>query len=261
MKKLLIPIILAGLSLASIASAAAYDYHVSWQDGTNNSAIVDAAPSAFVTSFLGNDITNNVPAFYHVDGTQLVFDDGSHTLSVGSIQTSQVSGLDASLSTLTSNESTDSGNISSLNSSISSINASQSVDEGHISSLLSFKNQFASSTPINIYLNNATTTQFNHQVFTGTVSSGQVVFNLTKDGTTNGTAICTGTPIVTMSVDDPNNTYGLGKTLSNSNKNLTIAVNARSFTTTTILGISVLGGSTLTAASNGTAVTATVDCN
>lgn len=260
MKKYLIPAlalaVLFGATGVSKALAGANDWYINLSDGGTGTTTVTMPFDSDHTRFLTMYGATGEPRFYTVDDTYLTFDDVNNQLHVNDFPISKIVDLQSALDSKAS-----ASDLSTLGSSLSSLGSSLGNDETQIANLFSFKNKFASSTPINVYLNNATTTQFNHQVFTGTVSSGQVVFNLTKDGTTNGTAICTGTPIITMSVDDPNNTYGLGKTLSNSDKNLTIAVNSRSFTSTTILGLSVLGGSTLVAAANGTAVTAIVDCN
>lgn len=112
------------------------------------------------------------------------------------------------------------------------------------------------------YNNGSIVTNLKHVTFSGTTTSGAATFYLTSDGTSSGTALCTNAPQnVQIGTNDPSNTFGVGYTVTNSNKNLNLTVNARSFTSTSILGISVLGASTLAAATNGTPVYATVDCN
>lgn len=108
---------------ASMASAAANDYHFSKQDGSNMATTTDAAPSQYVTSFLANDITHGGPAFYYTDGVSLVFDDINHNFSVGVIQPTQVAGL--------------ADNLVSLSSSISSLSSTESSDVSTLSSLTS----------------------------------------------------------------------------------------------------------------------------
>lgn len=108
----------------------------------------------------------------------------------------------------------------------------------------------------------ATTTTSKLITFSGTTTSGTSTFYLTNDGTSGGAALCSVTPDhVNVIVNDPSNTFGVGYAVTNSNKTLTITVNARSFSATTILGIGVLGSSSLTAAENGTAVSVLVACH
>lgn len=96
--------------------------------------------------------------------------------------------------------------------------------------------------------------------FNGTTTSGAKTFYLTDDGTSTGNPMCNAVDHVNITANDPSNTFGLGYSVTNSNKNLTLSLNTRSFASTTILGISVLGSSSLTAAPNGTAVSALVLC-
>lgn len=121
--------VLVATTGASFASAAAYDYHFSAQDSMDSLTTVDAAPSAYVTSFLAHDHTHNAPAFYYTDGVQFSFDDVNHNVSIGLIQPSQVDGLptvlsdygtrigtaEGALSTLTSLPSTVSSHTTSIN--------------------------------------------------------------------------------------------------------------------------------------------------
>lgn len=259
MKKYLVPIlsmaVLVAVTGASYASADAYTYHVSQQDGTNNPTTTDVTPSVYVDSLMGNDITNHTPAFYTTDNVSLVFDDIHHNLSIGTIQTSQVADLDSDLSTIGSRLDGDDSSLSSLSSSVSSnINS--------ISSLNSFKTKFASSSAVTEYVNDVSTSTMKRLLYNGTTVSGVTTFYLTSDGMSGGPALCpTAINQVNIIANDPSNTFGLGWTLTNSNKTLTVTVNARSFSATTILGIPVLGSSSITAASDGTPIMASIDCN
>lgn len=110
--------------------------------------------------------------------------------------------------------------------------------------------------------NGALQSSLKHITFSGTTTSGTVVFYLTNDGTSGGSALCSSTPkSISVRANDPSNTFGLGYAVTNSNKTLTVTANARSFSSTSILGIGVLGSSSLTAAANGTAIDVAVDCN
>lgn len=98
--------------------------------------------------------------------------------------------------------------------------------------------------------------------FSGTTTGGTMAVHLTTDGTSGASAVCTGAPQhVNVIANDPSNTFGLGWALSNSNKTLTVTANVRSFSATTILGIPVLGSSSLAAAPNGTPVNVSVLCS
>lgn len=69
-----------------------------------------------------------------------------------------------------------------------------------------------------------------------TVSSGTVAFNLTADGTSGGTALCTNGVIqdsVNVSVNDASAAYQMSWAFSNSNKTLTVTSNK--FTTANLL--------------------------
>lgn len=120
----------------------------------------------------------------------------------------------------------------------------------------------SSTSPRRVYYNNTAQATSTEVMFSTTTSSGTAVMYLTTDGTPTGPALCPNTiQHVNVFVDDASNTYGLSKTMSNSNKTLTVTANVRSFSSTTILGISVLGSSSLGAAANGTQIMAKVDCN
>lgn len=266
MKKLILPVlaalVLVGFTGVSYVSAAAYDYHFSAQDSMDSPTVVDAAPSAYMTSFLAHDHTNNAPAFYYTDGVQFVFDDINHNVSIGTIQTSQVAGLDAALTGYTSRLDGDDTTLTSQASTLSTLSSTQSSQASSISTFNAFKNAYSGANPITFYVNNATTTAMKRLLFNGTTTSGITTFYLTTDGTSSGTALCpTAIGHVNVIANDPSNTFGIGWALTNSNKTLTVTANTRSFTTTTILGISVLGSSALASATNGTSIWASVDCN
>lgn len=91
---------------------------------------------------------------------------------------------------------------------------------------------------------------------TGTVSGGTVAFNLTADGTSGGTALCTNGVIqdsVQYVVNDATAAYQMGWAFSNSNKTLTFTANK--LTTANIL-TGILGQGQ----ANGSAVKLTVWC-
>lgn len=117
-------------------------------------------------------------------------------------------------------------------------------------------------TPTEYWHNGETQVSYKHMTFSGTTTSGSKVFYLTDDGTVNGNALCSSAPRhIDVSANDPGNTFGLGYVVSNSNKTMTITANVRTFTSIPLLGQSVLISTSLTAAPNGTAVSAAVDCN
>lgn len=133
--KYLAPALLGFLTVFTLASASAYDWHIDWQDGMDSPGTVDVAPSAYVTSFLAHDHTNNAPAFYYVDGVQLVFDDVYHNFSVGMIQPSQVDGLPLILSDINSRFTTDESAVSTLNSTMSTMSGTVSSMSATIAAL------------------------------------------------------------------------------------------------------------------------------
>lgn len=249
------------LTGGSFAFASAGDWHFNLQDSMNSPTTLDAAPSIYVTSLLGNDITHGGPAFYYTDGVSLVFDDVNHNLSIGTIQPSQVDTLPASLSSLDSRITATEAANTSEDASISglSTNATPSVP-GRMSS--SDKSKLNSMSPVLYYNNGAqATSTVKRLTFNGTTTSGSATFYLTDDGTVTGNALCTTVNHTNVIMNDPSNNFGVGYAITNSNKTLTVTANTRSFTSTTILGISVLGASSLTATANGTPLSVLVDCN
>lgn len=115
---------------------------------------------------------------------------------------------------------------------------------------------------IQYWNNGSSVSTVKHLSFSGTTTAGITTFYLTNDGTISGTALCSNAPTeVKVTVNDPSNTFGVGYAITNSNKTLTITANVRSFTSTSILGITVLGTSAISAATNGTPILASVDCN
>lgn len=118
----------------------------------------------------------------------------------------------------------------------------------------------ALATPV--YYNGSVSTGSKVLTFATTTLSGAATVYLTDNGLASGNALCSGTiEHVNLTANDSGNTFGLGYTVTNSNKTLTITANVRSFSSTTILGISVLGGSSLAAATNGTSLGVLVVCN
>lgn len=115
----------------------------------------------------------------------------------------------------------------------------------------------------NLYHNGVWQSASKRMTFTGTLTGGNVTFYMTVGGLVGGAAICTATPTnVHILVNDVNNTFGWGYTVTNSNKNLNITVNQRAFTTIVppLLGISLLNSTSLSPAPNGTPVMATAEC-
>lgn len=116
--------------------------------------------------------------------------------------------------------------------------------------------------PVISYHNGFRQPGMQHITFSGTISSGQKVFYLTDDGTVNGNALClNGIRHTTVNVNDPANTFGLGWTITNSDKTLTITVKSRTFATVSLLGVQVVVSTSLVNAADGTAVSASIDCN
>jgi len=120
------------------------------------------------------------------------------------------------------------------------------------------------------YWSNGTqiTTTMRRLFFQGVTTNGAVTFYLTNDGTAGGSAIC---PMavrhVNITVNDQQNTYGVGFATSTPNKSIYIPVMVRQFTTgnalLNLLGglVSVITGTTVASSTNGTPVMAAVDCN
>lgn len=89
----------------------------------------------------------------------------------------------------------------------------------------------------------------------GTITSGTLVVYMTDDGTITGNALFPNEILYTSIVTtDPSNVFGLGYVISNSNKTLTITANKQTFSGVTVVGVSVLGSVSLSAAPNGTAI-------
>lgn len=117
-------------------------------------------------------------------------------------------------------------------------------------------------TPVDYYNNGSKLTAAKVLAYSTTTTSGSAVVYLTSNGLSGGTALCPNSiNHVNLIANDSGNTLGLGWALTNSNKTLTITANVRSFTSTTVLGISVLGSSSLAAAANGTSIGVLVYCN
>lgn len=89
--------------------------------------------------------------------------------------------------------------------------------------------------------------------------AGNVVFNLTTDGTTSGPAIFTNIHFMKAEINDSSTNYNYAYTITNSNKLLTINCKSPAILTPALLGISVLGLAVNTA--NATTVTIIVKGN
>lgn len=117
-------------------------------------------------------------------------------------------------------------------------------------------------TPTDVYYNGAKQASSKRLTFATTTLTGTAVVYLTSNGLVGGTALCPNTILhANVIANDSSNTFGLGWAITNSNKTLTVTANVRSFTSTTVLGISVLGSSAISAAPNGTSILVAVDCN
>lgn len=112
------------------------------------------------------------------------------------------------------------------------------------------------------YINGVVQPALKHLMFSGTTTSGSVTFYMTNGGTSGGAALC---PTAAYNpgayVNDPSNIYGSTVTTNIAAKTLTVSVNQRNFSGVTVVGINVLGSTSLGSAPNGTTVTAWVDCN
>lgn len=112
------------------------------------------------------------------------------------------------------------------------------------------------------WYNGTAQTAIQHQMFTGTTTSGSVTFYMTNGGTSGGTALCTTSPYnITPFVDDPSNIFGASTSVNMGAKSITVTVNQRNFAGITVVGIPVLGSTSLASAPNGTMVRLSLDCN
>lgn len=91
---------------------------------------------------------------------------------------------------------------------------------------------------------------------TATTSSGSVVFYVTSDRTSTGTAICSSlrNGTVDAAIIDSTGATARGDSVITSNKTITVPITKQSFAGVTLLGINVLGSSTMPAAPNGVTV-------
>lgn len=263
MKKLLYAIPLAAVLFISLGASFAlasdpFAMHFSSRNSDDTADVTtDLTPSDTVHNLIATNPSTHLPELWNLDSSEFAWDPGLGILSLYNMALENVAGLQDALDAHTSAIAT------KVNSStyMTAVNGLHSELDNFIYPRLTYvQNRIGTSTQTVEYFANATTTTANRMIFTGTTSSGTATFYLTKDGTSTGAPVCSGTPVIITSVDDPANTYGVGTALTNSNKTLTITANVRSFSATTILGISVLGASSLAAATNGTAIKAFVDC-
>lgn len=275
--KNLIRVLLAGVLViggASIASATAYDWHFPVQDDMDSPTTIDLAPSGTDYQFVMNNPSTHQPELWgFTDPSQLTFHTDTKTIDINGLDIMDTGHLTEALADLQTNidtgDATLNSAITTTNTNLSTTNSTLSTHISNESTTNSIQNQnilnltSSLATTSFIYYNNVATTTSRRMVFNGTTSGGTVVFYLTTDGTSSGTPICKNGNIghVNVIANDPSNTFGIGWALTNSNKTLTITANVRSFSATTILGISVLGSSSLTAAANGTDISAMVICN
>lgn len=234
--------ILVATTGASYAFAtSSYDLNVDHQDDTNNEVVTHLSVSDTLPQMLVTSPTSRYPELWVAnEGSGIWLSNLDKEIELHDIPESEITGLTTDLSGLTSSVSSNTSSISSLSSSIATLNT-----------------KLATSTYYNDIATSSKTLMYN-----GTTSGGTVTFYLTTDGTSSGTALCPGSiGQVNVVANDPSNNFGLGWTLTNSNKTMTVTANVRSFTTTTVAGVSVLGSSSLSAAPNGTPVYAFVSCN
>lgn len=237
-------VLLVGLMSASVAYAAnPWDWTLQLHD-------VNGDPYNYqFSNDMGNessymlvlDGVNKVPHWTRTSDDGLTID-GTGQLKINSFDIDQVDGLTAALA----------GKASSVHGHVAS------DIEDFDSEVLTVAESYIDS---HTFLNNVhATTTVSHLMFATTTSSGHAIVYLTASGTSGGFGLCHTLGHIDVTVNDPNNTFGTGYTLTNSNKTLDVAVNTRSFSATTILGISVLGSSAVSAATNGTPVQISVDC-
>lgn len=277
-----------GLSYSIANASAAYDWHWNLRDSTNtgdyNFDLTPPGDSEF--KFVLLNPTYNYPSFWGL-GTGLYADSGF--ISIHDLSPAQMPIVNTFIGTTLEALSAHDLQILALNVATTSLKAQINGLSGY-TQVQSDWNQTSTTSPAYvknkptvtqadwntvsttsasyiknrppIWVNGVATTSEKQLVFKGTITSGVATFYITSDGTSGGTALCYAAPDhVNVIVNDPDNTFGVGYTVTNSNKNLNITVNARSFSATTILGISVLGSSSLSAATNGTEVSALVVCH
>lgn len=115
--------------------------------------------------------------------------------------------------------------------------------------------------------NGALQTNVKRLTFTGTTTSGQVVFYATDGGEVDDPALCTADPTNwKFHINDTTANFAYAATVTNSHKTLTISAAQRTFTSgnvlVTLLGglTSAITGTSMTAVPNGTTVYVTADC-
>lgn len=115
--------------------------------------------------------------------------------------------------------------------------------------------------PITQYWHNGTQQlSAKHITFTGTTTSGSVVFYLTDDGTVNGTALCSSAP-KSVSVTSNNSTANVATSYAVTNSEKTLTITAKIPNAISLLGVDVISASALGNAVNGTEINVSVDCN
>ncbi len=254
MKHLRITALATGLvlvgTLASLATPAfAYDpwsWFIDVTDGSGNRSElgIGANPTPNEPRVVLYDPSTHNPSIVPLNGGLYV--DGTGHFSIDNVPQIEIAGL---VSDLASKASLVHTHITS------EITGLAAFVDARIASMSSSNNR-------KVYFNNSLQATSTTMMFATTTTSGVAIMYLTTDGSSTGTSTCpTNIEHVDVFIDDASNTYGLSKAITNSNKTLTVTANVRSFSSTTILGITVLGTSTLTPATNGTQIMAKVDCN
>lgn len=227
------------LSLGILLGAVAIGYAVSpgdtfivQRDPTNTFNQTTLIPLPAGPAVLTLDTATNLP-LYSTFGSGISFNPTAKTLSVAAVPESSITNLASDLS---AKFNTPTGTTSQV-----------ILGDGTLGSL-----------PGGAIAYEGTTQRTNaFPIFkSATVSSGTAVLNLTADGTSGGTALCTNGVIqdsVGLTVNDATASYQMAYAFSNSNKTLTVTTNK--LTTANIL-TGILGQS----AANGSVVKLTVWC-
>lgn len=289
MKKILVPVLALALVVisaggAQYAHAAAYDVNFNLKDSSDT-------PYTYPLNISGNpsneifayDQSTNKPVAFTLSGG-LVFD--GTALSISGAPESSVANLNGDMNDIRTSITALAASTTVLGNSLAATQVTDEAAETDREARLETvefqlattsnarlvtttsngfmraadKSKLDSLSSVQTWYNGSLATSSKHVTFTGTVSSGTVVFYLTNDGTSSGTALCSAAPVVLATVDDPSDTFGVGKAITNSNKTLTITVNARTFTTGLAGLLSVVTGTSLAPAANGTPVAVSVDC-
>lgn len=232
---------------ASFALAAPFDYYVSNLDSTGLATTTQTiTPQTYSGAFtfpifVGNGDSSGWQEFGLGSGIATA----GNTISVTPFSIETTDGhLSDTLSILSNGITSVSSSLAGLSSSIASFGAPLNIaafmgSNGSTSPFIasSTQNGFMSATMASklasvnapIAIEGTTTRSNSFPIFkSATVASGVAVFNLTTDGTSGGTALCTNGVIqdsVNTFVSDATASYQMSYAFSNSNKTVTITTN------------------------------------